>query len=83
MSDFEAINAFMDSYRFPDAARVDSDPRIWFQVVDGEELVFQLAPGETEDDPELIAIAEAALQALVAAHPELTGYKVRVDEDWS
>jgi hypothetical protein len=78
--DYEAINAFMDSYQFPDAARVDGDPRMWFQVVDGEEVVFQLAAGETEDDPELVAIAEGALQALIAAHPEMTGFKVRVDE---
>jgi hypothetical protein len=81
MSNEEVISAFLDSYQFPDAARVDSEPRMWFQVVDGDEVVFQLAAGETEDDPELIAIAEGALQALVAAHPELTGYKVRVDED--
>jgi hypothetical protein len=58
------------------------ESRLWKQYVRGGassggiEVCFSIRDGERDDDPELLALAQRAMDALFAAHPELKQLQV-------
>jgi hypothetical protein len=42
-------------------------------------IIFSIPDGENEEDPELMALAQRAMDALLEAHPELQKLEVTFD----
>jgi hypothetical protein len=53
------------------AAKGDTDRAVY--------IIFSIPDGENEEDPELMALAQRAMDALLEAHPELKKLDVTFD----
>ena len=76
----DELSEYFSAFEFgPGSEHEDGEPRIWYQFLDGKEVVFCLAPGEDPDDEELTAFAENAMEKLRAEHPECVSLSFRVE----
>jgi hypothetical protein len=70
MADPDEIVSFLADFDLGSDAIADDAPRIWFERLEGNCVVFSVADGENLEGADLAAIAERAMAALAQAFPD-------------
>ena len=77
------VEDFLEHFIMKEPAYRDGpEPKMWCQcAAKGEvdsaiSIYFGIPDGESEDDPALLVLAQRAMDAMYAAHPELRAFQI-------